>query len=924
MAENIKISQLVELVSGSVFGTTIVPVVDGGVTLKTQMSSIKAFTNSDVATDTELTNAVSALNNTINALDTSDISEDSSKLYYTDARVKSKLNADGVLSGSLPATFNLGVIADGTSVGNVDSITFYGASLTDDGSGDVSVSINSGSSLNLSIDDGSTTVTSVDSITFSGATVSDDGSGDTTVTIPAATSLNVNSLTGDDVDDVIKISFDGADVSDNGSGEVIVTVSGGTDLTALNTFTGSFSSSIEGRVTTLESIDSDNTQLNTFTGSFSSSIEGRVTTLEGAGGSSVDGTISGSQQITDFGFVSSSVRFVGLGLVSISSASNDYGESVEIQVTPGGGGEVGVAYDADYHIISQSVSLPGESNIILTDVKLGTGINDFKFLDFSESLDSRFGAGGGGDFINNVSIQNHQIDFAGTGNAFAGLVSLPDGIVSSSSQISELGYANTSDINEAYIKNRLPSGTVSGSDQLTDFGFVSNTSTSSFALNDNISGSFTELSASLSDRIAAGGGGVSGVTETRLGEVTSSILNGGARDGEDNPINLISASAQVSYPNLSNLPYFIGDGVAITSGSDVESIPYFNLSAGISEYILAHTSSLNYHSASISESVDNLVIASGSISDRLDSVEGETNRIQNLELKSGSIDNSITLLNSYSGSFSSSVASRFDDVEGGGGGADYVSNVELSGNSLNFTGQGSAFSDTVDLSSLANSGETEASYGLISQSYDKSTSNLEIGNVVLGGDSGNTTLSTISQSFDTRINAFAGVTELGGLSDVGTITVDVANGDLFLYDSVEQEFTHSKVLNGDYKITGSLDVTGSIISNTISASVVTADEFIAGVAGTPVIESGNNLQITAVSDINIVGDNFISLTSGLSGTMLSSSAEVTIDNILTLSTTIGETPELPPTGSIMSSGSLIDDTKLWFFNGTEWKEIAFV
>jgi hypothetical protein len=159
---------------------------------------------------------------------------------------------------------------------------------------------------------------------------------------------------------------------------------------------------------------------------------------------------------------------------------------------------------------------------------------------------------------------------------------------------------------------------------------------------------------------------------------------------------------------------------------------------------------------------------------------------------------------------------------------------------------------------------------------------------------------------------------------VGIITNDVANGDLFLYDSVEQEFTHSKVLNGDYKITGSLDVTGSIISNTISASVVTADEFIVGVAGTPVIESANNLQITAVSDINIVGDNFISLTSGLSGTMLSSSAEVTIDNILTLSTTIGETPTLPPTGSIMSSGSLIGDTKLYYFNGTIWKEVAFV
>ena len=98
MAENIKISALNELVSGSLNGTTIVPVVDGGVTLKAQLSSIKAFTNSDVATDTELANQVSAINNTINALSTDDISEGSNQ-YYTDARVLAEINSQGVLSG---------------------------------------------------------------------------------------------------------------------------------------------------------------------------------------------------------------------------------------------------------------------------------------------------------------------------------------------------------------------------------------------------------------------------------------------------------------------------------------------------------------------------------------------------------------------------------------------------------------------------------------------------------------------------------------------------------------------------------------------------------------------------------------------------------------------------------------------------------
>ena len=916
MAENIKISALTELVSGSIAGTTEVPVVDGGVTLKTQMSSIKAFTNSDVATDTELTNAVSALNNTINSLTTTNISE-GTREYYTDARVQTKIDSLGVLSGSLPATFNLGVIGGGTSVSNVDSITFYGTTVNDNGSGDIDVSINSGS---LTVINGGTNITSVNTINLSGGTLTDNGGGDVTIGLG---SFTVEDIAGGSISDVTKLNFDGiTSLSDDGNGEVTVTIAtpAATDLTSLNTFTGS----IDGRVTTLESADTDNnnTSLNTFTGSFSSSVEGRVTTLEnagGGGGGSVDGTISGSQQITDFGFVSSSRAFDGLGLVSIISASNDPGETIQIQVTPGGGGEVGVAYDVDYHIISQSVSLPGESNIILTDIKLGTGLQDFKFLDFSESLDSRFGAGGGGDFINNVSIQNGVITFAGTGNAFNADVPLPDGIISGSTQLTNIDVLFSGDVTPIFIKERLPQDLVSGSSQFVDLGAPLNENTSSFALKDDITGSFTELSASLSERIDT-----SGITETRLGEVTSSMLNGGSIDGNFNVVTLVSSSQQITYSDVTDTPYFIGDGVSITSGSDIESIPYFNLSVGISDYILAHTASLNYHSASISASVDAL---SGSFSTRLTTVEvsSGTARFDSLEARTGSVDNSINEINTFTGSFSSSVAQRFEDVEGAGGGADYVSNVELSGTILTFTGQGSAFNDTVELSSLSTTALTEASFGVVSQSYDKSTSNLEIGNVVLGGVSGNTTLSTISQSFDTRINAFAGVTELGGLSDVGSITVDVANGDLFLYDSVEQEFTHSKVLNGDYTLTGSLDTKGSVdVSGSITVlGTVTADSFIAGDVGTPTINSATDLDISATNAVNIDGGG-INLTAAGSGIILSSSADITVNYMLNLGKTIGEPTISPATGSIMNSGSIDSDSKLWFFNGTEWKEIAFV
>ena len=94
--------------------------------------------------------SISSVNNTISGLDTDDISEGTAQ-YYTDTKVKTKLDAEGVLSGSLPAGYNLDVIAGGTSVSSVDSITVYGATVTDNGSGDIALSIDSGSIKSTSI-----------------------------------------------------------------------------------------------------------------------------------------------------------------------------------------------------------------------------------------------------------------------------------------------------------------------------------------------------------------------------------------------------------------------------------------------------------------------------------------------------------------------------------------------------------------------------------------------------------------------------------------------------------------------------------------------------------------------------------------------------------------------------------------------------
>jgi hypothetical protein len=74
MADNIKISELVELTSGSLGDATIFPVVDGGTTKKASLSSLQSYLTDDLATDSELATQIGNVNSTIAGLSTTDIS----------------------------------------------------------------------------------------------------------------------------------------------------------------------------------------------------------------------------------------------------------------------------------------------------------------------------------------------------------------------------------------------------------------------------------------------------------------------------------------------------------------------------------------------------------------------------------------------------------------------------------------------------------------------------------------------------------------------------------------------------------------------------------------------------------------------------------------------------------------------------------
>ena len=109
MADNIKISELVELTSGSLGDTTIFTVVDGGTTKKSSLASLQSYLTDDLATDSELGTQISNVNSTINTLSTDDISEGTNQ-YFTNARVDARISSVGALTNSsdvdLTATTN--------------------------------------------------------------------------------------------------------------------------------------------------------------------------------------------------------------------------------------------------------------------------------------------------------------------------------------------------------------------------------------------------------------------------------------------------------------------------------------------------------------------------------------------------------------------------------------------------------------------------------------------------------------------------------------------------------------------------------------------------------------------------------------------------------------------------------------------------
>lgn len=828
MADNIKISDLTELISGSLRDITIFPVVDGGSTQKATLLSLQQYLADTLATDSELASQISNVNSTINGLDTDDVSEGSTNQYYTNARVNQIIQGLTIISGS----------------GQIEDLGF---------------------------------------------------------------------------------------------------ISSGTNIGPLNIFTASYYED-------------------------SASFETRILAISASSGDATpEGTVSSSQQITDLGFIQSSTidsLFIADRLpVNIVSSSTQLeeliainggtgvtvtsgsGEQLSIEISSTGGGGGGVEYDSEYEIVSQS-NITGESNANLDGMLLRSG-DETTFSNFSASVAAGAGGGGGTDYISNVSATiAHTIAFTGVGSAFNGSINLPDGIVSSSTQIEDLGFSGGGENIivsglQAYTQSLKSVAIISGSQQITDFGFVSESSTT--IPQGTISGSqqITDLGflSSSSD--------LTGITSS-AGVVLADADNTGFDTSyvNENPSNLyyttarveehlgtiglltgsqglasgsVTSSAQINYGEIRNIPKFWGDGVQISSGSSGDTANYIQITS--IEGGGGGTLEAEFNSFTASYLNDKTTFITGS------------SQIEALGFDPNAGD--VSSLNAWTGSggqfgiFSQSVINQIENLETGSLTDDFNTLLEkdlfsgsaqvnyaqipdtpsfVAGPNITINISGSSFGQTFEISGSEVSGDfttlANVPEGLISESAQIGG----LGYATTGYADGVGT--TTSQSLESTFNGLRG--------DIGAIQADYANlgGNTF----TGSQLIKALVTADEVYVTGSLSITagtGKIKVNTnIPSDIVQmtgsfkvtgsveADEFIIGSTGTPTISSATNIEVSASADINMIAQ------------------EVNITDVLTI-TPRTTTPSSPSSGSFIVSGSGAT-IKPFFYDGNQWQEISFV
>ena len=402
-----------------------------------------------------------------------------------------------------------------------------------------------------------------------------------------------------------------------------IQILGGTDIVSgsvIRTLNGTDIVSSSAQITALGFVSESgggggsNESLNSFTASYytdSASFDTRIDGISASGSGAnwnvnlsniPTGRLSGSKQITDFGFISSSDSITSLNSYTSStdgrlSGIDSFTSSIQTEVD-------GIsAATSSYLTSSGSVDYTDLTSVPTGILSSSEQITDFGFISESaentslnaytasndinitnihsttSSLEQRVGeiesntgsySGGGGDVTHlNTFTSSIQTEVDGLSAATSsyitslpsGLLSgskteIPSGTVSSSAQITALGFVSSS--------SSVPAGTISGSGQITSLGFISS-SDSTTSLN-----SYTSSTDVRINQLAS-------ATGSYISGLDSGIVSGAGQIGGLGYISGSQVSSSISF-----------DGNRVVSNTDLPSGVYnnnFGTSGSIMEFV---------------------------------------------------------------------------------------------------------------------------------------------------------------------------------------------------------------------------------------------------------------------------------------------------------------------------------------------------
>ena len=875
MADNIKISELTELTSGSLSDATIFPVVDGGSTKKASLSSLQSYLTDDLATDAEVSAQISTVNSTINTLTTDDISEGSNQ-YFTNARADARLEAFGAITSSgaidLTQTQNYisgiktrldveGVISSSNQISESAALAGFGS-----GGGGGSVPSGTVSSSAQTIKNlGGTGI-------ISGSLTSDDITDFDSAVSSSAAAAGFGADGGGGglgtTDYVSNVSFSGTTLTFTGQGNAFnstVDLSGG-DLVQDSDLFGYL-------VTSVYQTDS-------------ASFASRITSGGGGGGGVPSGTISSSAQIlgslSGSNIVSSSQQIDGAQIDLSSLTTDDVSEGVtnkyyanslvlpylnQLQVLSG---SAGGGFDVSgTNIVSSSTQIEGLG--FITNAIYGTGTASLQ--NQINTLDNQLDSSVLTDSVNDFTVTQKFRDIEVTGS-----VNITGIFSGSGAYLFDIpGTAIVGGI--ALSGSTIEDGAVS-----VVANSVSGITMTSTATGVNINGDVRVASGSLISGSGAGlhsipgsaiVGGVGGGQSIASGSITASIESNGLVINSG-----ISASGEITAQSIS-----VG-----TSGTPtIYSNNNLNLSASNAVVITDSPLRLNPFAAADTAS---FTLAEGDMVFSSDQNDFFGYRIVN-----------------STGSWYSLTEGNVTELEWG---TIIGAPVGLVSSSLQIAPSGSLISSSAQLlpsGAVAGTVYFEDTLDNMSGSsdftYTAGTRTLNVNKVVANELVYNTSLTGAGNDTGSYGRVETDALEINGILEFpiadGTINQVLktdGNGNLDFADFADVLGNDNITTNGTITMG-----TGSVNTNLTVGGTFNI--------GTPVHSTFNNLTTTVdAANVNILSSGSL---------ILSSSVNVTIQDVLVLPE-VTVKPTNPQSGSIITSGSGVT-IKPYFWDGANWQAL---